>query len=60
MKEATGEMTTTVIVIIGLVGVLALGYWVWGVIQTRIENEVNENFGDETAYVETIHCSYDI
>ena len=42
MKEATGEMTTTVIVIIGLVGVLALGTFIWGQISNTVEESTNE------------------
>lgn len=49
MKEATGEMTTTVIVIIGLVGVLALGTFLWSQISNTIEDSAN-NITEEDWY----------
>ena len=42
MKEATGEMTTTIIVIIGLVAVLALATtFVWPTVKNGITSRVN-------------------
>ena len=47
MKEATGEMTTTVIVIVGLVGVLALGTFIWGKISETIETSTDDITSEE-------------
>ena len=47
MKEATGEMTTTIIVIIGLVGVLAIGTGLlWPKIREAVENRSDEIIDD--------------
>lgn len=42
MKEATGDMTMTIVVIVGIIAVLALGTTViWPLINNKIQNEVN-------------------
>lgn len=41
MKEATGDMTMTIVVIVGIVAVLTLGTTViWPMINGKIQNEV--------------------
>ena len=53
MKEATGEMTTTIIVIIGLVAVLALGTtFVWPKIKNQVLNKTNTIIDNNYSYVE--------
>lgn len=52
MKEATGEMTMTIVVILAIVAVLTLAKPIWNIISERIKGEVN-NVGN-TAYVEVI------
>ena len=49
MKDATGEMSMTVIVIVAAAAILLIGRAIWPMIQERIEGEV-ENIGDE-AYI---------
>lgn len=47
MKEATGEMTTTIIVIIGLVAVLGLATtFLWPTIKNGITRRVNDINGE--------------
>ena len=42
MKEATGDMTMTIVVIVGIVAVLTLGTTViWPAIKNKITNETN-------------------
>ena len=48
MKEATGDMTMTVVVIVGIVAVLGLARPVWNSIKNKINKQVNT-----IAYVET-------
>lgn len=43
MKEATGDMTMTIVVIVGVVAVLALARPIWNIISNRITNEVTNN-----------------
>lgn len=43
MKEATGDMTMTIVVIVGVVAVLALARPIWNIISKRITNEVTNN-----------------
>lgn len=50
MKEATGDMTMTIVVIVGIVFVLALAKPIWNVIGGNINNEIG-NIG----YIEKIH-----
>ena len=55
MKEATGDMTMTIVVIVGIIAVLALGTGViWPIINNKIQNEVNnistENY--EVGYID--------
>ena len=55
MKEATGDMTMTIVVIVGIIAVLALGTTViWPLINNKIQNEVNnistENY--EVGYID--------
>ena len=47
MKEATGDMTATVVVIVGIIAVLGIGTWLWnGPLKNRINQEV-ENINTE-------------
>ncbi len=53
MKEATGDMTMTIVVIVGIIAVLALGTTViWPLINNKIQKEVNNievrNIGSTT------------
>ncbi len=49
MKEATGDMTMTIVVIVGIIAVLAIGKMLWdGPLKNRIIGEVN----NISAYVE--------
>ncbi|MDD6878622.1 MAG: hypothetical protein PUD59_00105 [bacterium] len=41
MKEATGEMTMTIVVIVAAVAILAIAPTIWKIIQGKIEGEVN-------------------
>lgn len=55
MKEATGDMTMTIVVIVGIIAVLALGTGViWPIINNKIQNEVDnistENY--EVGYID--------
>ena len=55
MKEATGDMTMTIVVIVGIIAVLALGTGViWPIINNKIQNEVGnistENY--EVGYID--------
>lgn len=52
MKEATGDMTMTIVVIVGIIAVLALGRVIWGIIGDRLTSEVEEIGNEETAVVE--------
>lgn len=60
MKEATGDMTMTIVVIVGIVAVLTLGTTViWPAIRNKITNETNNidtsNYRiNNTSYVELI------
>ena len=57
MKEATGDMTMTIVVIVGIVAVLTLGTTViWPAISEKIQGEMNGIDSDnyEIGYVETI------
>ena len=49
MKEATGDMTMTVVVILGAVAILALAPKIWNVVANKINKEVNQ-----MSYVEEI------
>lgn len=64
MKEATGEMTTTIIVILGLAAVLVLGTTVvWPAIERVIEQkttEITETDYDPSAGFVEIEDSYNI
>ncbi len=43
MKEATGDMTMTIVVIVGIIAVLALGTTViWPIINRRIQNQISD------------------
>ena len=42
MKEATGDMTMTIVVIVGIVFVLALARPIWNTIGENINTEVGE------------------
>lgn len=58
MKEATGDMTMTIVVIIGIVAVLTLGTTViWPAIKNKIMDETNSI--DTIGYVEKYE-SYDL
>ena len=50
MKEATGDMTMTVIVVIGAIAILALARPIWNLIKEKIVGEVN----NVHAYVEVV------
>lgn len=59
MKEATGDMTMTIVVIVGIVAVLTLGTTViWPAIRNKITNETNNidtsNNKYKISYVELI------
>lgn len=56
MKEATGDMSMTVIVIIGVVALLVFARTVvWPAIQTRITDEMDFDKGkNNNAYVEVV------
>ena len=49
MKEATGDMTMTVVVIVGVVFVLALAKPVWNTIKNKVVGQVNN-----ISYVEVV------
>ena len=49
MKEATGDMTMTVVVIVSVVAILAIGKMIWPKIQQKIEGSVNN-----ISYVELV------
>lgn len=63
MKEATGDMTMTIVVIIGIVAVLTLGTTViWPAIKNKIMDETNSidtNHHGNIGYVEKYE-SYDL
>ncbi len=42
MKDATGEMSMTVIVIIAAAAILLIGKAIWPMIEERIKGEVND------------------
>lgn len=51
MKEATGDMTMTIVVIVGIIAVLALGTGViWPIINGKIQKEVN-NISTENSQI---------
>lgn len=50
MKEATGDMTMTIVVIVGAVAILAIAPAIWEVIANKINQEVIE-----MGYVEVIN-----
>lgn len=41
MKEATGDMTMTIVVIVGIIFVLALAKPIWNIIGNKIKNTTN-------------------
>lgn len=52
MKEATGDMTMTIVVIVGIIAVLALGTTVvWPLINRRIQNQITGIDVSEISYV---------
>jgi len=60
MKEATGDMTMTIVVIVGVVAVLTLGTTViWPAIKNKISNETNNIDTDHhvITYVESYNNS---
>lgn len=63
MKEATGDMTMTIVVIVGIVAVLTLGTTViWPAIKNKILDETNgidTNNHGKIGYVEKYE-SYDL
>ena len=65
MKEATGDMTMTIVVIVGIIAVLTLGATViWPTISEKITEETDKINSDdvqiETGYVEVVDNYYNI
>lgn len=41
MKEATGDMTMTIVVIVGVIAVLAIGKAIWDVVGGKIQDDID-------------------
>ena len=41
MKEATGDMTMTIVVIVSVIAILAIAPTIWNMISNKIQGEVN-------------------
>ena len=59
MKEATGELSMTVITIIAIVAIAGfVTVWLWPTVQTWIQNQWGNLSGE--AYIEIIEENYNI
>lgn len=55
MKEATGDMTMTIVVIVSIIAILTLGTTViWPMISGKIQGEVNKIGNQNIAHIEVI------
>lgn len=61
MKEATGELSMTVITIVAIVAIAGfVTVWLWPTVRGWIEGQWGNLSGNTVGYVETINESYNM